>query len=277
MTRRKPSRHEMSAGAARTRGAADGALIAYRVAGAILLLGLLWLSVTTSLAAVNRKHRPEIALRFRPDDSFAKAQIASREQLSAAAESDPDRLRALAISALEHDPTHAQAARVLGFIRANAGDVPGAFRLMSYANRLSRRDLATQLWLIEYNVQRNDVPEVLRHFDAASSTSQQATTILFPILANAIEDPELVAPIADMLKRKPWWAPSLLQLMVTQSKASGSLVALFDALADAGQAVRGDIVEALAARLAREGRSDLISRLKEAYPAACGDAAHSGC
>ncbi|MDT9096849.1 hypothetical protein RSW32_26335, partial [Escherichia coli] len=71
------------------------------------------------------------------------------------------------------------------------GDVGAARRLFAYGQRLSRRDNSTQLWAIEDAVARNDIPDVLRHYDVALRTSPNLADILYPVLASASADPAI--------------------------------------------------------------------------------------
>jgi hypothetical protein len=247
-----------------TRGGRDPRLLAWRAAIAILLLGLAWVSVTATVAGITRRYQPALALRVQPFDALANAEMASSLQLDQQIRSDPNELKRLATEALQRDPTLAQAARVIGILDSLAGNVPAAARAMHYSDRLTHRDLATQLWLIEYNVQRNDVPEILRHFDAAASSSEGAMTLLFPILVQALDHADLVAPMADMLKRDPWWSPSLLMAMAQGTTNVDNVADLFTRLAASGHAPRQEIVDVIAQRLIAAGKADVAARLRAA-------------
>lgn len=222
---------------------------------------LLWLTVSLTVASSVRRSRPDIAIRFAPYDSAALAILAHNLQTE-----NPD-VRGMieaagpARAALKRDLTYAVAVRALGFAQESRGQARQAAKLIRYANRLSKRDLLTELWLIEYNVDRGDVPAVLRHFDAAISTSPDAMRTLFPVLINALGDPDLVQPLADMLKRRPWWVASFLNQTALEAKSTANADALFVTLAKAGQPVRRDIVDALAVRIRAEGRAADAERL----------------
>jgi hypothetical protein len=249
------------------RGRRDPRLLAWRAAIVILLLALAWISVTATVAGITRRYQPAVALRVQPFDALANAEMASGLQLDPQIRSDPNELMRLATDALRRDPTLAQAARVIGMVDSLAGNVPAAARAMHYSDRLTHRDLATQLWLIEYNVQRNDVPEILRHFDAAASSSEGAMTLLFPILVQALDHADLVAPMADMLKRDPWWSPSLLMAMAQGTSNVDNVADLFTRLAAAGHAPRQEIVDVIAQRLTAAGKADRAARLRALIPA----------
>jgi hypothetical protein len=241
----------------------DPRLLAYRVAIVALLLVVTWVAVTATLAGVTRRYRPEATLQFRGSDALAQAQVAAKEQLDNPRRQDENRLRGLAIAALQRDPTLAPAVRVLGLIEATKGRTAAAERLMNYSDRVTRRDLPTQLWLIEYNVQRNNIPATLHHFDIAASSSRGATTILFPILVGALDEDHLVQPMAQMLKREPWWGASLLSAMAQETRNTGNVVRLFTTLARQGHSPRRDIIETLVRRLEAQGDRSGAARMRQ--------------
>jgi hypothetical protein len=233
----------------------------YRALIALALLGFMWLSITATIAGVARRYQPEIALRFQSFDALANAEYASRLQLDSRGQADPDELMELARTALRRDPTMAQASRVIGLVEAGRGRPAEAARALRYSDRLTRRDIATQLWLIEFYVQRNDVPEVLRHFEAAASSSTTATTILFPVLVNALNQNDLVEPMASMLARQPWWSASLLMAMAQGTQNLDNVADLFVRLARSGAPPRGDIVAIVIQRLITAGETGRAERL----------------
>lgn len=234
----------------------------YFVIGVVVAaLALAWLAISITIASSARRGRPDIAIWFDHDQSFALARLANNVQLA-----DPTRRgmiagETFAHQALERDPTHAIAVRALGFAADSRGQTERAAKLLRFASRLSKRDLLTQLWLIEYNVKRGDVPAVLQHFDPAISTSPEAMPTLFPILINALSDAQLVRPIAKMLDRQPWWLPSFLNQTALQAPSTSNAAALFLVLAKSGHPIRRDIVTTLAQRLRAQGHNADADRL----------------
>jgi hypothetical protein len=112
--------------------------------------------------------------------------------------------------ALQQDPTAVVAATTLGLNAQLKGDTARARRLFTYAGRLSRRELQTQLWAIEDGVGRSDVPSILYNYDIALRTSRNASEVLFPILASALGDSEIRAALVKTMKGKPLWGPSFI-------------------------------------------------------------------
>lgn len=98
----------------------------------------------------------------------------------------------------------------MGIVSAMNSNQLRAERLIRYSEAMSRRDLGTQLWLIENNVGREDIPAALLHYDRALRANDDARPILFPILSQAADDPAISPPLASFLARRPqWWRPFL--------------------------------------------------------------------
>ncbi|MCB8835101.1 hypothetical protein LJD42_26475, partial [Escherichia coli] len=111
-----------------------------------------------------------------------------------------------ASDALARSPVDARAARVLGLFDALRARNRAAQFAFYYAQRLSRRDLPTQMWLIEQSVDQNDIPSALSHYHIAMRTSQTSRAILIPVLADAAENPAVAKPLAQLLRQRPnWW------------------------------------------------------------------------
>lgn len=137
-------------------------------------------------------------------------EMAKRASLEIAGdlEAGPSRAKArnLASAALLQEPVSANAARVLGFVASQDGQEARALRLMRYAESLSRRDVGTQLWLLEYAVKKGDIADALRHYDIAMRTSVETRATLLPILVSAAADPSISTLLADRLAQRPaWW------------------------------------------------------------------------
>lgn len=139
----------------------------------------------------------------------------------------------LARSALERDATVVGAVATLGYQAQLRGDTKEARRLFSYAERLSRRDLAVHLWAIEDAVRRGDISEALTHYDIALRTSKSAPDILFPVLATAISDEPIRLALVDVLSRRPAWTQKLVSYAAEAQIDPHSRAALFTGLRNA--------------------------------------------
>ena len=165
---------------------------------------------------------------------------------------------------LHAEPFDVAALRLLGIAQEVEAEGSGQ-SLLSLAERVSRRDLVTQLALIEHAAQAGDVAGALRHYDRALAVHPQVDEQLFPILARALGEvairPRLVAYAKrDWFTRFAYKAISLGADPVAYSallRASGT--ALDAELA--GQLVSGAI-----GRLVAEGRFVDAERVAEALP-----------
>jgi hypothetical protein len=142
--------------------------------------------------------------------------------------------------------------RILGLEAASRGDTRAADRLFASAETLSRRDLQTQIWLIEERVRRGDVSGALRHYAVALRVFPEAKTVLFPSLANGVAHPELVDPIADLASSEETWRNAFLTYLM--GHAADSLTAnFFFAVANRQVRLPADLVGILIPRLIRAG------------------------
>jgi len=153
-------------------------------------------------------------------------------QLSGAEATATDRTRAdrLARRALRQDPTAVAAVSTLGLNTQLRGDGAGARRLFAYAEKLSRRDLPTQLWAIEDAVGRGDVARALRHYDIALRTSRNAPALLYPILGSAIVDPSVRGALLRTLAARPEWGESFVNYVAGNGADMQATAALFAGL-----------------------------------------------
>lgn len=193
-------------------------------------LGMGWVSVANTLGYSLHRADPERAHALAPRDGRITAQLA-RELASAEANS-VDRLRAdlLARQALRQDPTAVAAIATLGLNAQVRGDTAGARRSFTYAERLSRRDLQTQLWAIEDAVGRGDIPGALRHYDIALRTSRNAPDLLFPVLGSAITESSVRDSLIKRLAAKPIWGTDFVAYVAGNSPYPSATASLFLAL-----------------------------------------------
>jgi len=211
------------------------------------------------LSGSSREYQPYIALRLRPADAFAAAQVAAR--LDANAVQQQATIEELAKVALLRDPTAVEAARAVALERAAQGKSSEAATVAMYASRLSKRDLPTELWLMNYYLDRGDLRRMLQHFDAAASTSTSATAVLFPLMGSALYEPQMIEPLAQLLAKGPAWTPSLLDTLAQGAGPPENDARLFIRLAQLGNPPRDDITERLVQRLQQDGKGALAAQL----------------
>lgn len=162
--------------------------------------------------------------------------------MTAPAATAEDRIKArkLARIALIAEPTAVAAAVALGLDEAASGNVNIARRNFSFVERLSRRDLTTQLWWIEDAVGRGNFNEALKHYDIAMRTTPQSWETLFPILNSASRDPAIRKALISMLVAHPIWGDQFIAYASRQQADPLATAALLRGVAQAGGRVPSD-------------------------------------
>ena len=196
------------------------------LAAAAAVLG--FISVSHSLAYRVEHTDPAHAHQFAPGDGRITAELATKRFVTRPVAGQRSEPAVLARLALRQDPTAVHAAATLGLQAQMRGDTARARRLFGYAQKLSRRDFQTQLWAIEDAVGRGDIPGALNHYDLALRTSSDAPTLLFPVLAAAIEDPDIRAALAVKLAGNAPWAPGFIGYLAGPATSPKFMAALFN-------------------------------------------------
>jgi hypothetical protein len=95
------------------------------------------------------------------------------------------------------------------------GDAAGARQLFDYVQMLSRRDLQSQLWVIEDTVARGEVVASLCHYDIVMRVWPRMSDVLFPILSSAIGEPQIRTALLPTLVARPRWADGFVDFVAT--------------------------------------------------------------
>jgi tetratricopeptide (TPR) repeat protein len=173
-----------------------------------LLLG--WLVLAATMDRIFARPAPQLALFWNPASADANVRAADLLLQDRPLDQVKGRIAAYAGRSLNRQPVNPGAARLLGLVAAQDGNEARAGRLVRYAETMSRRDLPTQLWLIESNVAQGDVAAALLHYDRALKTSNRSYALLMPTLVQAANEAAVWRPLATVLARRPqWWRPFL--------------------------------------------------------------------
>ncbi|RYD24497.1 MAG: hypothetical protein EOP89_11300, partial [Lysobacteraceae bacterium] len=170
---------------------------------ALLAVTLGYIGVTQSLANLMKARKPSWAYELAPSDgrmagSFAKARLLAEPGTSRRA-----RAGQLAQRALRQDPMVVPAVITLGLMAQLDGNILQARRLFRFSDRLTRRDQQAHLWAIQDEVEQGDIPAALRRYDLALRTSRTAPDLLFPVLASASAEPEVMTELVKTLAARP--------------------------------------------------------------------------
>lgn len=199
-----------------------------RIAIALGLTLAGYIGLCDSLSHVLRKSNPQRAYLLTLGDGRVTAMQA--QALSGVTASLADRAKAdeLARMALRQDPTAVVAVSALGTNALMRGESARARQLFAFSERLSRRDLQTQLWALEDAVGRGDIPGALRHYDIALRVSNTTAELLFPILEQAIDDPSVRKELVRLLAARPPWGGGFVEhaaAMGVDPRATSDLIA----------------------------------------------------
>lgn len=226
----------------------------WSVRGSLALLAALagYAGVSRTMGYTLRSGNAAQAHALAPGDGRVTAALAQRRAGTDATSADRAEADRLARLALLQDPTAVAAASTLGINAQIRGDTARARRVFAYAERLSRRELQTQLWAIENAVGGGDIAGALRHYDIALRTSRNASDLLFPVLASAMNDPAIRAALGGTLAARPAWGPSFIEYSAgggaDPRAAAGLLLALRRARAPVPELASAAVINALVAK-----------------------------
>lgn len=201
------------------------------LAGVVSWIG--YFSVIQSLALVLPDSRIEEAYALAPNNGRIAGRLSQALYRPDASEADRTRAVTLARNALRHDPTAVEAVATLATDALAHGDQEGGERLLAYSQRLSRRDLRTQLMAIELAVAQDDISGALRHYDIALRTKKNAPELLFPVLTSALSDPSIRAELVKTLVGQPIWGTKFIYHTARNEPDPAASAAFFRALQEA--------------------------------------------
>lgn len=228
--------------------------LAIRSVAILTILVFSYASLRRTIAWSLRQNHIDIAYRIAPDDARIAAAWASATYDFGEAVSARKQALDAARSALSRDPTAVQAISTLALDAEAHGDRTRALALAGLAQTLSRRDLRTQLFLLQAAVEANDIKAALKHYDYVLRTSDQGPALLFPVLRKAVAFPDVRVALVETLARRPPWGGLYLYDLSANGPdytAAGSLIA---DLRHAGIEVPPEVEDNLITHLVERGR-----------------------
>ncbi len=222
-------------------------LVRVVLALAVALGGIL--AVRYSFAQVLVRSDPAAAFRLAPGDGLIAARSAAVDYVEASDVRARSAVVARARAALRLEPTAVQAVTTLGLESSSLQDIARSRQLFGYSQKLSRRDLVTQLWAIEDAVGRQDVRDVVHHYDIALRTSKTAPDVLFPVLAAALVDPAVRMHVLYTLRARPVWMLNFVNFVSLTDAEPEAAAQLFIGLTRAGVPVPSAATTAVINRL----------------------------
>lgn len=183
------------------------------ILGGLILAGF---AALLALSGVTRQGAPDIALRFIPFDGFASAAKADAV-LRQSKQPQPVRIAALARDSLVSQPLNARALRLLAVAEGLRGQEARVDKLIDLSQSHSRRDLYTQLLLVERAIRLGDAKTVLKHYDIALRTHSSVPELLYPRLALAMNIPELRREMRTYIGLERPWVSEFVEYSVNHS------------------------------------------------------------
>lgn len=184
--------------------------MAVRVVLALAIIGCAGPAFRYAEVAALRTNAPLQARKLAPYDATALAN-ALGSQFDGNSEFKPSAQDFADVrTALVAKPLEPKLLGIGGLSYEATGNTERAAEVMRVANRASRRDVVSQLYLIESASASGDVKAALRHYNSALSVHPELNAALLPILSSAIAYPEIRAELRPYLQSGVKWAPAFL-------------------------------------------------------------------
>ncbi len=202
---------------------ASSASIIKAVLYGLVTLAAAWLVFSFSAANALVRYDPDWALKFWPDHGPALARKSDIDLSRVRSPKAAKLVLETSREALRHDPIDGRAMRVFAYANEVAGNRDIASAAMVMTETITRREFGAHIWLIEDAVRRNDIDDALRHYDIAMTTNIKGRSVLFPVLSQAIGDPDIAKAMGPIVRSDPVWLPQFLQSALDGSVPSDSI------------------------------------------------------
>jgi hypothetical protein len=217
-------------------------LVSFATLTAILAVA----SARNAVLSVVRVKNPDFALRVKADDPVAVGKAVDDRMIAGElSSSDVPLLR----QSLRLMPISATSLRLLSIADPGANRIgnPDLFQL---AERMTRRDLGINLMAVEFAVQSNDVERAFRAYDASLRVSPPISELLFPRLAAAATDKELLVGLTKVIRSDPPWLVTLVDWATQTAPDLGAWIPFMQSIPLDSSAWVDGRKQALVARLA---------------------------
>ena len=188
----------------------------------------------------------------------------ARERVEHGTPPNDPAIQALVRQALRRDLTQPAALELTALADENRGHPKAAARLYRLSDQISRRSLATRLWLVQDAVGRGDVAGTLANMELALRTSSAAPAFVFPALVRGLDDAKLVQPIATLVERPSDWREAFL-IFAADNADPSSAAALFFAVHDRRLISKDELDRKVVVRLVGDGQFTLARQLDTAF------------
>ena len=111
-------------------------------------------------------------------------------------------------------PLNAGAFRLLGMQASTAGNTSKAMRYFVASEKISRREVNTQLWLARHHLEKGDIPSALERMDTALRSNRSIYPRIFAAFSYSISDPNFSNQLADYMRQKPAWYSEFVDFLI---------------------------------------------------------------
>ena len=195
------------------------------------------LAARDALAFAMQGASPEIALRMDPGNPVALTRSAEVRLAAGDEAMDSAQVDRIARASIRRLPLNAEAFRLFGLAASADADLELLSERMALAGQLSRRDLSTQLFLIEDAVRRNNIADALESYDTALRSEESSRNVLYPVLTEAMREPLIRRKFLPYIRSTPPWLESFLRYAVSNSTTPAAMA---DLALEAGGFPQGD-------------------------------------
>lgn len=220
-------------------------------------LALGWLSFAHSTATVVREANPELALSLVRGDAVAAVNAIDANTIFEGSQAKMISIRASARAALENEPLSASALRILALLEYGEGNASEANSALDLSQKLSRREVAVQVGLIQRSVLRDDAEKALYHYDTALRISPGSQASLFPFMVAATAEQELLPAFAKILARGPEWRFPFYAALIEKTPSRENVAILYRSLVGTNGAFHEEATADLINRLASDKKYSL--------------------
>lgn len=229
-----------------------------RIVGGLALAVLAWVMFTQAVASVLGGRIPAQVRAMTDFSTAADAGVATK-LIQRKRESDRVRARDILRDAQQRDPYNAALLRLTGSTFGSEKPSPKNLPYFQLSERVSRRDLGTQVYFILRAGEANDVPEALRRYDRALRTHYSARDTLFPGLLRGIGLAEGQDALAKFAQNDPPWLPDFVSYAADRGSNPRALASLAIALGGFPDTERMRIAEqATVEALDAKGEHDIL-------------------
>jgi hypothetical protein len=196
---------------------------------AVIGLALAFVAARDAAVAAFRTFNPGVALLIDRSDGKALAKVSlARLAATKLTRPLPQGDRQALVASLEDNPLNAAVLRTLAIDSDIRQDRRRAQWLMQASSRVTRRDLGTQVWLVNDAVRRQDLHGVMFHFDAALSTDSDSYEFLFPNMIKVLPFPQFRAELVPLVRARRPWVPSFIGYAISYAPSAVPVTTLIE-------------------------------------------------